>query len=225
MQAKQNINKHLPLLFSCLLLMSFIAYSAPPKALQVEVMALFKDKAMVSLDNKQHLLKVGEATDLGVKLIQATSKYAILEIDGKQSKYLLGNRVSTSYKVQQKKQTQIFRDQQGFFKTTGTINGSSVEFLVDTGASAIAINSLLARRLGIQYKLDGKTTQVSTASGVVPAYSVKLKRVKVGDITLNNVAALIIEGNDPSIPLLGMSYLGQLNIINEGQVMTLEQKF
>jgi len=220
LQLKKYINKSLPYLLSSMLFVSVVTYSA----IQVEVVALFKNKAMVSINNKQHLLKVGESNNLGVTLIQATSKYAILEIEGKQSKYLLGNRVSTAFKEQKKKQTQIFRDQQGFFKTKGTINGSSVEFLVDTGASAIAINSLLAKRIGIQYKLEGKVTRVETASGTVPAYSIKLKHVKVGDIKLNNVAALVIEGDDPGTPLLGMSYLGQLNIINEGRVMTLEQK-
>ena len=222
---KQYINKCLQLLLLTMFIISAVVYSAPKNALTIEVVALFKDKAMISINNKQHLLKVGEVTNFGVTLIQATSKFAILEIEGKQSKYLLGNRVSASYKAQKKIRTQIFRDQQGFFTTKGMINGTSVEFLVDTGASAIAINSLMARRLGIQYKLDGTTTRVETASGTVPAYSIKLKRVKVGDITLKNVAALVIEGNDPGTPLLGMSYLGQLNIINEGRVMTLEQKF
>lgn len=194
-------------------------------ATNIEVMALFKDKAMVMIDNEQHLLKVGESGKLGVKLIEATSKYAVLEVNGKQSQYILGNRVQARYAQQENKKLLVYRNSYGMFKTTGSINGYTVDFLVDTGASAIALNSNLARRLGLQYKLTGDATFVNTASGTEPAYSVHLDRVKVGEIMLRNVAAVVIEGNNPSIPLLGMSYLGRLNIINEGQVMKLEQKF
>ena len=191
----------------------------------IEVMALFKNKAMVSIDNEQHLLKVGEPAIHGVSLIKATSKHAILEVNGKQSKYKLGNRVQASYTKTEKKKVNIFRDNNGMFKTVGSINGYTVDFLIDTGASVIALNSALAKRLGIQYKLKGEETIVATASGKELAYSVNLDQVKVGEILLRNVDAVIIEGIDPSIPLLGMSYLGRLNINNEGQLMSLEEKF
>ena len=188
-------------------------------------MALFKNKAMVSIDNKQHLLKVGESSVTGVKLIKATSKYAVLEVNGKQAKYSLGNRVHASYAKTEKKKVNIYRDNNGMFKTVGSINGYTVDFLVDTGASVIALNSALAKRLGIQYKLKGKQTVVATASGKELAYSVDLDQVKVGEIMLRNIDAVVIEGNDPATPLLGMSYLGRLNINNEGQIMSLEEKY
>ena len=192
---------------------------------QIEVMALFKDKAMVSIDNEEHLLKVGESAIAGVKLVKATSKYAILEINGKQSEYSLGNRVQASYSETERKKVNIYRNSSGMFKTVGSINGYTVDFLVDTGASVVALNSALAKRLGIQYKLHGKETVVATASGKELAYSIDLDKVKVGEIMLRNIDAVVIEGNDPSTPLLGMSYLGRLNINNEGQLMSLEEKF
>ena len=188
-------------------------------------MALFKNKAMVNIDNKQHLLKVGESSVSGVKLIKATSKYAVLEVNGKQAKYSLGNRVRASYAKTEKKKVNIYRDSNGMFKTVGSINGYTVDFLVDTGASVIALNSALAKRLGIQYKLKGEQTVVATASGKELAYSVDLDQVKVGEIMLRNIDAVVIEGNDPATPLLGMSYLGRLNINNEGQIMSLEEKY
>ena len=194
-------------------------------AANIEVMALFKDKAMIMIDNDQYLLKAGEPGKLGVQLIKATSKYAVLEIDGKQSKYLLGNRVQSNYAQQEKKKFLVYKGGNGLFKTTGSTNGFTVDFLVDTGANVIALNSSLARRLGIEYKLIGDTTYVNTASGTEPAYSVNLDKVKVGEIMLRNVRAVVIEGGNPVTPLLGMSFLGRLNIINEGQVMQLEQKF
>lgn len=204
-----------------LMFIPFYAISAS----DIQVMALFQDKAMVMVNNKQYLLKIGEPSESGVNLIKATSKYAILEVDGKHSKYTLGNRVSSSYAQPKKKKTLIYRNPNGMFNTTGSINGQTVDFLIDTGASSVAISSNLAKRLGLQYRLSGTKTMVETASGVEKAYSMMLDRVKVGEIMLRNVSAIIIEGSEPSTPLLGMSYLGRLNIINEGQVMKLEEKF
>ncbi|MFK7815237.1 MAG: TIGR02281 family clan AA aspartic protease [Gammaproteobacteria bacterium] len=188
-------------------------------------MALFKNKAMVNINDKQHLLKIGEPAISGVKLIEATSKYAILDIEGKRSKYNLGNRVSASYNKTEKKKVQIYRDAANMYRTVGSINGYPVDFLVDTGATSVALNSELAKRLGIQYKLDGEETVVSTASGKALAYSISLDQVKVGEIMLRNIDAVIIEGNSPTMPLLGMSYLGRLKLNNENQYLELEEKF
>ncbi len=212
-------------ILTSLLICSIASTAANKEISHIEVMALFKNKAMVNIDDEQHLLKVGEPATLGVKLIKASSKYAILEINGKQSKYNLGNRVQASYTKAERKKVNIYRDSNGMFKTVGSINGYTVDFLIDTGASVIALNSALAKRLGIQYKLKGEETVVATASGRELAYSVDLDQVKVGEIMLRNVDAVIIEGNSPNTPLLGMSYLGRLNINNEGQLMSLEEKF
>ena len=199
--------------------------TATNKVANIEVMALFKNKAMVNIDDHQYLLKVGGEEVLGVKLIKATSKYALLEIEGNQKKFLLGNRVQASYNEVEKKNVHIYRDGNGMFKTTGSINGYTVDFLVDTGASVIAMNSAMAKRLGLQYKLKGDKTVVATASGKELAYSILLDQVKVGEIMLRNISAVVIEGNDPETPLLGMSFLSRLNINNQGQQMSLEEKF
>ena len=180
---------------------------------------------MVNIDNNQHLLKVGGDEILGVKLVKATSKYALLEIEGNQKKFLLGNRVQASYSEVEKRKVHIYRNSNGMFKTTGSINGYTVDFLVDTGASVIALNSTMAKRLGLEYKLKGTETIVATASGKEPAYSLKLDKVKVGEIMLTNIDAVVIEGNDPGTPLLGMSFLGRLNMNNQGQQLSLEEKY
>ncbi len=208
-----------------ILLFSSGLNASDQKALNIEVMALFKNKAMVNIDDKQHLLKIGEPAISGVKLIEATSKYAVLDVDGKRSKYNLGNRVSASYNKTTKKKVQIYRDASNMFRTVGSINGYPVDFLVDTGATSVAFNSDLAKRLGIQYKLDGVETVVATASGKALAYSISLDQVKVGEIMLRNIDAVIIEGSSPSTPLLGMSYLGRLKLNNENQYLELEEKF
>jgi len=111
------------------------------------VVALFKNKAMVGINDLQHLLKVGEHATVGIKLIEASSKYAILEFNGERFKYNLGNRELASYTRALKKKVQIYRDGDNMFRTVGSINGYSVNFLVDTGASSVALNAALANDL------------------------------------------------------------------------------
>lgn len=212
-------------IFISILIYSAILIADDVEISHIEVMALFKNKAMVNVNDEQYLLKVGEPSISGVKLIQSSSKYAVLEVNGERAKYSLGNRVHASYSKAIKKKVQIYRDGNGMFKTVGSINGYTVEFLVDTGASVVALSSELAKRLGIQYKLDGEETLVATASGKALAHSIHLDQVKIGEIMLRNVDAVVIEGNDPTTPLLGMSYLGRLKLNNDNHVMQLEEKF
>ncbi len=110
------------------------------------------------------------------------------------------------------------------YMTVGNINGRSVRFLVDTGASAISMNTEQAKQLGIHYDKTGIPAGVSTASGFVKAYRVRLKSVSVGKITQTNVEAFVIDGNHPGPILLGMSFLGRLSVEHSGNAMTLIQK-
>ncbi len=158
-------------------------------------------------------------------LVSASSSQALLELQGRRSIYKLGSRVSTSYTKAASKRITIYRDPQGTYTTVGSINGFPVNFLVDTGASAIAMGGQEARRLGISYKLEGRRIRIQTASGTALAYAVRLATVKIGDIQQRNVQAFVIEGEAPSTVLLGMSYLNRFNIINKGQIMHLEQKY
>jgi aspartyl protease family protein len=119
----------------------------------------------------------------------------------------------------------VWRSTSGMYTTVGSINGLPVPFLVDTGATQVALNSAQARRLGIDYRVTGTETSVTTASGVERAWRVNLDSVKVGDLELRNVGAVVIDGPQPETALLGMSYLGRLEITNSGQLMTLKKKY
>lgn len=206
----------------CLALL--LASPTLPAVNSVVVLGLFKHKAIVVIDGKQHALGVGEASPEGVKLISASSNEAVLEIDGRQKTYPLGSEVHTRLAAPPHTSVTIFRSPQGMFATVGTINGLTVNFLVDTGASLVAMNSAEAKRLGINYRLDGTPTTASTASGLAPAYQVRLARVKVGGIELREVDGMVIEGLSPTEVLLGMSFLSRLEMQNSGQTMLLRQK-
>jgi aspartyl protease family protein len=196
-------------------------------AVQLEVVALFENKALLLINNKKVLLSVGDSSEEGITLISANAKQAVIEVDGVKKNYTLGNsvRFSANQAPQTKQDITVYRNQNNLFTTVGSINGFPVNMLVDTGASAVAISSKDAKRLGINYKLDGVLTNVTTASGIEQAYQVRLDKVSVGTVTLHSIQGLVIEGDQPDTPLLGMSFLSRFNIINDGQIMTLKRKF
>jgi len=193
---------------------------------KIEVQGLFANKAVLLIDGNRHILAVGKTSPEGVKIISADSHAAVLEVDGKQKQYFLGNTstVSTSFSERKSKKETIYQNAGGMYKTFGNINGRSVQFLIDTGASAIAMNIEQAKRLGIRYDRIGVPASVSTASGFEKAYRIRLRSVSVGGITETNVEALVINGKHPGPILLGMTFLGRLNIEHGGNAMTLMQK-
>ncbi len=192
---------------------------------RLRVVALFSDKAMVEIDGKNRLLKKGRVSPEGVLLISADAKGVVLEIDGVRETYELGRHVSASYSKPEVQEARIWRDTRGSYTTVGTINGRTVNMLVDTGASAVAMSEIEARRLAIPYLLKGKVIRVSTASsGSVKGYSVLLDRVQVGDILLRNVPGTVIEGSSPRDVLLGMTFLGRLQMENSGNMLLLKSR-
>ncbi|MCU7853286.1 MAG: TIGR02281 family clan AA aspartic protease [Candidatus Thiodiazotropha sp. (ex Monitilora ramsayi)] len=196
-----------------------------PAVEQIKVEALFSGQAMVTVDGKRRLLKLNKPSPEGLILISADSREAVIELDGKQQVYSLGSHVSTKFNQPEKVSAKIWRDQSGSYTTVGTINGRTVNFLVDTGASAVAMYRNDAKRLGIQYRLEGDPMYVSTANGTAPAYEVSLDRVQVGDIVLRQVRGFVIESTGSGRVLLGMSFLNQVKMEDQGAVLMLHRKF
>lgn len=195
-------------------------------AAQIDVLGLFKDKAVVVIDGTRRVLTLTEVSPEGVKLLAVEPDYAVLEIAGKRAIHKLGQSgsVSTTFNSAAVIEERIARDRMGMYHSHGSINGSAVKFLVDTGATTIAINGSQARRLGIDFKKQGKPIPIHTASGNTVGYLITLDRVKVGGIELHNVEAAVLDGSEPSEALLGMSFLGRLEMHNEGGLLRLRKK-
>lgn len=192
---------------------------------QITVEALFSGQAMVRVDGQRRLLKLNKPSPEGLILISADSREAVIEVNGERRSYLLGRHVSTHFDVPEQASAKIWRDEHGSYTTVGSINGRMVSFLVDTGASAVAMHRGDARRLGLAYKLEGKPMYVSTANGTAPAYEVELDRVQVGDIVLHNVRGFVIDSADNGRVLLGMSFLNRVKMEDQGKVLMLHSKF
>ena len=206
-------------------IVTLLVLSLPALATDVQVVGLFPGKAVVRIDGERVVLSEGETSDHGVKLISANSEEAVFEIDGVTKSYALGTHIGTNYSERGPgRQHTIYSNGMDMYETAGFINGVSVNFLVDTGATTIAMNSGHARRIGVRYK-NGRQIGVATASGVTSGYQVKLDRVRVGEIELTNVDAIVLEGDAPHEILLGMSFLSRLHVSKEGNKMVLERKY
>ncbi|MCW8921314.1 MAG: TIGR02281 family clan AA aspartic protease [Sedimenticola sp.] len=212
-------------IFALFMLIAIVASSPLLAVDKIRVMALFHDKAMVQIDGKQRLLKAGEKSPEGVLLVSANANEAILEINGERGSYGLGSQVGGHFAVREMVEVRIQGDERGSYNTTGSINGRMTDMLVDTGATIVAMSQVEAKRLGIAYRIEGEKSFVRTASGTARAYSVVLDRVQVGGLSLNQVDAVVIEGNSPHKVLLGMSFLGRVNMEQRGTLMVLQQKF
>jgi aspartyl protease family protein len=198
--------------------------TASAEELDILVVGLFADQAVVEVNGQQHLLKVGKATPEGVTLISANSTEAVLEINGKQQTFPLGNRISSHFTPASEQPAVSLWPNNGMYLTTGTVNGFTVDFLVDTGAFTVALNSATARRLGIDF-YRGEQIGLRTASGYDVGYKVTLDYVQIDEIKVYNVAAVVIDGPEPATALLGMSFLGQVDMQHNGERLDLRQKY
>ncbi|MHB8455091.1 MAG: retropepsin-like aspartic protease family protein [Acidiferrobacterales bacterium] len=191
----------------------------------VSLYALFQGKAIVLVNGKQHLLNAGEVSPEGVKLISTDtgSNEAVVDVGGKREVLKLGVIISR-YQSASEPTVTVYAGAGGVFHTDGSINGFPVTFLVDTGANIVALNVALARKIGLDYS-DGQPGVAKTASGYVRDYNVELDSVRIGGIVMRNVDASIIDGPQPDTPLLGMSFLSNLEMRRDGDKMELTQKY
>lgn len=112
------------------------------------------------------------------------------------------------------------RNRMGHYHVTGTINGHTVEFMLDTGATDIAIPSSVAQDLGLQ-RLG--RMEFNTANGVAEGYATRVREVRVGNIVLHDLAASINPHMSDDIVLLGMSFLKKIEFTQRDDTLILRQ--
>lgn len=193
-------------------------------AVDINVIGLFPGKAVVVIEGGPiRTLSVGQKTAEGVTLLSTDRESAIFEIGGQKKKLNIGQHRAGPASAQSSQSATLTADPRGHFVVEGQVNGGTVRFLVDTGATTIALSSADATRLGIDYR-KGERGLVGTANGTATAYRVKLDTVQVGGIIANNVDAAVLDGNLP-MALLGMSFLNRMDMRREGQTMVLIKRF
>lgn len=215
---------------SILIGIALMTASAAAAAADIDVIGLTAGKAVVIINGgKPRTLAAGQTSPEGVKLLAATSESATFEFAGKRQTLTTGQHGALGSGASSGSgggggSVSVTADSRGHFITTGTVNGISMRFLVDTGASSVALSVDDAKRAGVNY-LAGARGRVQTANGIAVAHMVKLDSVRVGDISMNNVDAMVIDSDKLGISLLGMSFLNRMEMKRNGDTLTLIKRF
>jgi aspartyl protease family protein len=181
--------------------------------------------ALLVIDGKPRNVAVGATVD-GIRLVSVTGNEAVVEVKGKRMSLRLGDaQVNLGGKASEGGGKQIVLTAQGggHFFANGAINSQSVRFMVDTGATMVAMDKYEAERLGVDYK-NGRRGITRTANGDVPVYAAKLASVRIGDVQVYNVDAVVTQAPMPYI-LLGNSFLTRFQMKRENDVMTLDLRY
>ena len=192
-------------------------------AQDVGLAGLMGSKALLMINGGEpRAVAVGQTID-GVKLISIQGDQAVIEIGGKKRPLRVGQHAVGAGPSDSSGKIIMSADSRGHFYTLGSINGNSIRFLVDTGATMIAQGDSDARRLGLDFN-RGEKGMAETANGRTVVSKVLLDTVRIGDVTLHNVDAMIHQ-NEMPIALLGMSFLNRMEMQRDGNTMTLKKRF
>jgi aspartyl protease family protein len=192
-------------------------------AVDVGLAGVMGGKAMLMIDGGEpQAIRVGESLG-GVKLISVQGDRAVVEVGGKARPLRVGQHAIGVPSADGSGRIVLNADGQGHFYATGTVNGVSVRFLVDTGATMISLGAADARRMGLD-PARGVRAMTNTANGQAMVTKVQLDTVRIGDITLNNVDALIHQTDLP-MALLGMSFLNRMDMQRDGSTLTLKKRY
>jgi aspartyl protease family protein len=182
------------------------------------------DKALIVIGGQPRTLAVGGSAG-GVRLLAVSADSARVETAGRVLDLPLGGTPQAVGAVGASSAGSstivLTAGLGGHFNTVGMINGRPVQFMVDTGASSIAISQSEADRLGIDVSKLAPTGMASTANGAVPIWRVVLTSVRVGDVTVSQVEAVVVPAPMPYV-LLGNSFLSRFQMQRENDVMRLE---
>jgi aspartyl protease family protein len=183
-------------------------------------------KALLVINGGQPKALAAGDTHHGVKVISVTPEQAVVEVAGKRQTVTLGGApVSVGGRGGASGGTQIVltAGSGGHFVTQGSINGRGTQFVVDTGATMVAMSEAEARRLGIAFE-TGQRMQAHTANGVTSGYRISLGTVRIQDVEVHNVQAAVMPMGMPYI-LLGNSFLSRFQMKQENDTMTLTRRF
>ncbi|MFA5682634.1 MAG: TIGR02281 family clan AA aspartic protease [Hydrogenophaga sp.] len=162
----------------------------------VTLLGVAGDTATVDVGGRQHTLRVGEApVSIGSSASAGgTGERVVLTADGR-----------------------------GHFVAGGQINGQSVRFLIDTGATNIILGEADARRINLPFD-KGQKVGVSTANGQAVGHMLRLQSVRLGDVQVYDVAAIVLPQTMPYV-LLGNSFLTRFQMLRQNDQLTLEKRF
>ncbi|HEY4080088.1 MAG TPA: retropepsin-like aspartic protease [Burkholderiaceae bacterium] len=184
--------------------------------------------ALLVMDGEARSVHMGQSVH-GVKLVSMEGDLATVEVAGQRRVLRLGaspgriGRGSTGGNAGQPQQIVLSVGPGGHFTAAGTINGHATQFLVDTGATSVSIGQAEAERLGLSYR-DGRHVVAQTANGSAPAYVLTLDSVRVNEVEVRNVEAIVVPSAMSHI-LLGNSFLNRFQMRRDNEILTLDLRY
>lgn len=184
-------------------------------------------KALVVIDGAApRFLSAGQSHQ-GVKLLSLQGESATVEVGGQRQTLRVGDAPVSVGRAAPAggggQRIVLTADARGHFLPPGQINGREVQFMVDTGATSVALGESDARRINLKYE-DGQRVRVNTANGQAVAHVVQLDSVRIGDVTVYGVEALVTP-QSMSYVLLGNSFLNRFQMQRQNDQLTLEKRF
>ncbi len=180
------------------------------------------DRALLVIDGKPHTLALGAAA-AGVKLNRWSGDVAELEFNGQRLQLRVGGspaQLGAEPPRAAAREIVLSAGPGGHFTTLGAVNGKPVRFMVDTGATLVALGRDEAQRLGVDLT-DARAGVSQTANGPVPVQIVMLNRVRVGEVEITQVGAAVLPQPMPFL-LLGNSFLSRFQMQRHNDEMRLQ---
>ncbi len=214
--------------FSPAILMAALVFGhSAAQAQSVALAGMLGSKALLIVDGTAPKSVAAGETHQGVKVISTAGDQAVIEQGGKRSTVRLGDAPvslgGVGASAGRGTRIMLTESSGGHFMTAGQINGRAVQFMVDTGATSIAMSVQDAERAGIPYK-TGQPVRMSTANGTTEGFRIKLNSVRVGDVEVFDVDAVVIPQPMPYL-LLGNSFLSRFQMRRENTLMTLDKRY
>jgi aspartyl protease family protein len=210
-------------LVACLTLLACAGACAQSVALQ----GMMGAKALLIVDGSAPTTVAAGDTLRGVKVISTSGDQAVVEIAGRRHTLRVGDAPASvgagGGDAARGSRIVLTAGSGGHFMTQGTINGRAVQFMVDTGATSIAMGVPEAQRIGLNYKA-GQLGWGSTANGSVPVWHVKLGSVRIGDVEIHDVDASVLPASMSQV-LLGNSFLNRFQMKRDNDQMVLERRY
>lgn len=205
-------------------LASFAALE-PAHATDVALAGVFPGKALLVINGgAPRTVSAGALTPEGVRIVSVDAESVIADFDGQRHRLFVGQHaVRVGRDKESASLVMLEADGRGMFRSSGKINGASVQFVVDTGATFVALGRSDAQRLGLDLT-RAEPIVLQTANGVARGWKLPFDSVSIGGITLRNVEG-VVHASDLPVALLGMSFLNRMEMRREGSTMQLRQRF
>jgi aspartyl protease family protein len=209
-----------------LLALALLALCGGVAAQAVSLQGMLGNKALLVVDGGAPRSVAPGETLLGVKVLSTAGDEAVVEIKGRRQTLRIGESqvsIGGSGGPARNNRIVMMAGSNGHFLSSGTINGRAVQFMVDTGASMVGLGISEAERVGLNYRA-GQQVRMQTANGLVPAWLVKLSSVRIGDVEIYDVDAVVGSQSMPYV-LLGNSFLSRFQMRRDNEQMVLERRY